>query len=151
MTSPEPPAHESWRALNRANWDERVPVHRAVPFYDVERIRGGTARMNAIEEAELGPVAGLRILHLQCHFGHDSLILASRGAEVTGLDFSAPAVDAARENAKALALDARFVLSDIYAARQAIPKPAAFDLVYVTWGTPGLTHEIAQVAQPGLA
>lgn len=132
MTSPEPVTDESWRALNRANWDERVPVHRAVPFYGVARIRGGVARMNAIEEAELGPVAGLRVLHLQCHFGHDSLILASRGAQVTGLDFSAPAIDAARENAAALSLDARFVLSDIYAARQAIAEPASFDLVYIT-------------------
>lgn len=139
--------NEDWRALNRANWDERVPVHRAVPFYDVERIRPGTARMNAIEEAELGSVAGLRVLHLQCHFGHDSLILASRGADVTGLDFSAPAIEAARENAAALGLNARFVLSDIYAARDAIPEPAAFDLAYTTWGTICWLPDVAEWAR----
>ena len=126
---------DSWRTLNRANWDERVAIHRAVPFYDPERIRRGGARMNAIEDAELGSVDGLRVLHLQCHFGHDSLILASRGAQVTGVDFSAPAIEAARANAASLGLDARFVLSDLYAAPEAIPEPGAFDLVYITWGT----------------
>lgn len=147
MTSPDPSADERWRALNRANWDERVPVHRAVPFYDVNRIRGGAARMNAIEEAELGPVAGLRVLHLQCHFGHDSLILASRGAQVTGLDFSAPAIEAARENAEALGLDARFVQSDLYAARQAVAGPGSFDLVYTTWGTICWLPDLAEWAR----
>ena len=51
-------ADPDWLRLNRANWDERVAVHRAVPEYDIERIRAGTARLNAIEEAELGSVAG---------------------------------------------------------------------------------------------
>jgi len=149
MTSgePEPAKDDDWRSLNRANWDERVLIHRAVPFYDVARIRDGNARMNAIEEAELGAVTGLRILHLQCHFGHDSLILASRGADVTGLDFSAPAIAAARENAAALGLKACFVLSDIYAARQAIPQPASFDLVYTTWGTICWLPDVAEWAR----
>ena len=128
-------AEHEWRSLNRANWDERVAIHRAVPDYDLAGVRDGTTRLNAIEEAELGPVAGLRVLHLQCHFGHDSLILASRGAEVTGLDFSPAAVAAARENAAVLGSGARFVLADIYAAREAIAEPGSFDLVYTTWGT----------------
>jgi len=82
-----------WRRLNRANWDERVAIHLAAPLYDLARLRSGHARLQPIEEAELGPVAGLRLLHLQCHFGHDTLILAQRDAEVWGLDFSAPAID----------------------------------------------------------
>jgi SAM-dependent methyltransferase len=136
-----------WRALNRANWDERVPIHRAAPFYAIDSVRSGTARMNAIEEAELGPVAGLRVLHLQCHFGHDSLILSSRGAQVTGLDFSGPAIETARADAAALGLNARFVLSDLYAAREAIPEPASFDLVYVTWGAICWLPDIAEWAR----
>src|SRR5579872_809621 len=94
----------SWRELNRANWDERVPIHLAAPIYDQSRLRAGIARLNAIEEAELGPVAGLRLLHLQCHFGRDSLILAQRGASVVGLDFSPPAIAAARSIAADLGL-----------------------------------------------
>ncbi|HKX10972.1 MAG TPA: methyltransferase domain-containing protein [Stellaceae bacterium] len=125
-----------WRTTNRANWDERVRVHLGPGGYDLAALRAGRERLNAIEEAELGPVAGLRILHLQCHFGRDTLILAQRGAEVVGLDFSAPAISAARKLAAELGLEgrARFVEADLYDAEAAIAEPRAFDLVFVTWG-----------------
>ena len=125
-----------WRAINRANWDERVRVHLGPGGYNLTPLRQGTARLNAIEEAELGPVDGLRVLHLQCHFGHDILTLAQRGAEVVGLDFSAPAIAAARALTAELGLDtrARFVEADLYDAPAAIPEPRSFDLVFVTWG-----------------
>ncbi len=127
---------DDWRALNRANWDERVAYHLAAPLYETASLEQGRARLDAIEERELGPVEGLRVLHLQCHFGRDSLILAQRGAEVVGLDFSAPAIIAARDLAQRLGLEfrARFIESDLYAAPQALPEPAAFDRVFVTWG-----------------
>jgi len=101
-----------WRALNRANWDERVPIHLAARIYDDTRLRAGQAKKNAIEEAELGSVDGLRLLHLQCHFGRDSLILAQRGATVVGLDFSPPAIAAARSLAAELGLFAVRVAAD---------------------------------------
>ncbi len=126
---------EDWRALNRANWDERVAVHLRPGGYDLTPLRAGRGRLNAIEEAELGPVSGLRVLHLQCHFGKDSLILASRGAEVTGLDFSGTAIETARSLAAELRLSARFVHADLHDAPAAIPEPASFDLVFTTWGT----------------
>ncbi len=123
---------DDWRELNRANWDERVAVHLGASDYDLAPLRAGRGRLNAIEEAELGPVGGLRVLHLQCHFGRDSLVLAGRGAEVTGLDFSGPAVVAARSLAAELGLAARFVQADLYDAPEAVPEPASFDLVYTT-------------------
>jgi len=125
-----------WRAANRALWDERVAIHLAPGGYDLGPLRAGQGRLDAIVEAELGPVAGLRVLHLQCHFGRDSLILAQRGAVVTGLDFSEPAIAAARRLAGELGLAdrARFVVAELYAAGVAVPEPASFDLVYVTWG-----------------
>lgn len=140
---------EDWRRINRANWDERVAVHLASPMYDLARLRAGDDRLNAIEEAELGPVVGLRVLHLQCHFGRDSLILARRGAELVGLDFSAPAVATASRLAQelGLAIRARFVEADLYAAREAIPEPASFDLVYVTWGAIYWLPDIAEWAR----
>ena len=130
------PDDEDWRALNRAAWDERVAVHLGTPSYDLAPLRAGQGRLNAIEEAELGPVAGLRVLHLQCHFGRDSLTLAQRGAEVVGLDFSGEGIATAERLVAELGLAerARFVECDLYAAREAIPEPASFDLVYVTWG-----------------
>ena len=79
-------AEPEWHRANRANWDERVGVHIGPRGYDLSDLRAGHGRLNSIEEAELPPVAGKRILHLQCHFGRDSLILAQRGAEVVGLD-----------------------------------------------------------------
>ncbi len=126
---------EDWRALNRAAWDERVAIHLGPRGYDIASLRTGQGRLNAIEEAELGPVAGLRVLHLQCHFGRDSLILASRGADVSGIDFSPAAIDAAKALAAELGANARFILSDLYDAPSSLLEPASFDLVYITWGT----------------
>ena len=120
-----------WKEVNRASWDERVGVHLKAPGYDLAALRAGRGTLHTIEEAELGPVDGLRLLHLQCHFGLDTLTLAQRGADVTGLDFSAPAVAAARELADELGLSARarFVQADLYDAVAAIPLPHAFDVV----------------------
>ncbi len=105
--------------------------------------------MNAIEEAELPPVEGKRLAHLQCHFGADSLTLAQRGAEVVGLDFSAPAIEAARKLAGELGLAnrARFVHADLYDALAAIPAPHRFDMVFVTWGAICWLPDISRWAQ----
>jgi SAM-dependent methyltransferase len=128
-------AEDAFR-YNRANWDERVGIHLGPRGYDLAELRVGSGRLNGIEEAELPRVEGLRIAHLQCHFGADSLKLAQRGAEVVGLDFSAPAIFAARSLANELGLAGRvrFVCANLYDALQAIPAPHGFDLVFVTWG-----------------
>jgi SAM-dependent methyltransferase len=125
-----------WKAANRAHWDDKVPLHLGPRGYNLVGLRAGHGRFNAIEEAELWPVDGSRILHLQCHFGSDSLKLAQRGATVVGLDFSAAAINAARKLADELGLagPARFVQADLYDAPAAIPQAAAFDMVFVTWG-----------------
>jgi SAM-dependent methyltransferase len=126
---------EDWLALNRANWDERVPVHLAAREYDLAALRAGRRRLDVLAEAMLPPLAGLRVLHLQCHFGRDTLVLAGWGAEVTGVDFSPPTIVAAQDLAAELGLPARFVLADVYGAPAALPEPASFDLVFTTWGT----------------
>ncbi|HEY1721964.1 MAG TPA: methyltransferase domain-containing protein [Magnetospirillaceae bacterium] len=125
-----------WREINRAHWDEKVAVHTGPGGYDLAELRAGKSRLNAIEEGEIGAVQGQRLLHLQCHFGRDTLILAQRGAMVTGLDFSVPAIDTVRKLAAdfGLASRARFVQADLYDARTALSEPASFDRVYVSWG-----------------
>jgi SAM-dependent methyltransferase len=139
----------AWRATNRAHWDEKVALHLGPRGYDLTSLRAGYGRFNAIEEAELWSVAGSRVLHLQCHFGADSLRLAQRGATVVGLDFSAPAIEAARRLADELGLAdrARFVHADLYDAPEVIPERAAFDMVYVTWGAIHWLPDICRWAQ----
>lgn len=136
-----------WRETNRANWDERVAIHLKADSYDLTPLRAGRGVLHPIEEAEIGPVEGLRILHLQCHFGRDSLTLAQRGADVVGLDFSGPAVAAAQDLAAELGLTprARFVQADLYDAPADVD--GEFDLVFTTWGTIGWLPDITRWAQ----
>ena len=128
-------APKNWRDLNRANWDERVAVHLKPTGYDLTALRAGRGALNPVDEAEIGDVKGLRVLHLQCHFGADTLSLAQRGASVVGLDFSGAAIAAARDLASELgpADRARFVEADLYDAPAAIAEPASFDLVHSSW------------------
>ena len=126
---------DDWQALNRATWDERVAVHLAPGGYDLAPLWAGNRRFDPIVEAELPRVQGRRVLHLQCHFGLDSLTLAQRGADVTGVDFSTAAIKEARRLTDELALKARFVRTDVYEAAAALGEPASFDVVFATWGT----------------
>jgi SAM-dependent methyltransferase len=123
-------------AVNRVRWDEAVRIHLAAKSYDFTALRSGRGHLHPIEEVEVGSVEGIRVLHLQCHFGRDTLVLAQRGAEVVGLDFSELAIIAARRLADetGLAARSRFVLANVYDAQKSIPEPASFDLVFVTWG-----------------
>jgi SAM-dependent methyltransferase len=141
---------EDWRTLNRLNWDERTAVHLGPGGYDLSSHRAGAGRLDAIVEAELGPVEGLRVLHLQSHIGDDSIAIAQRGAaEVVGLDFSPAAVAAATALAAEIGVsNVRFVASDIYAARDALPGlQAGFDLVFTTWGTIGWLPDVTDWAR----
>jgi 2-polyprenyl-3-methyl-5-hydroxy-6-metoxy-1,4-benzoquinol methylase len=124
---------EEWLALNRALWDERVPIHVASDFYDVDAFLAGGSTLRAFELEEVGDVSGLTLLHTQCHFGLDTLSWARRGARVTGLDFSGPAVEAARKLAADAGLDAEFVSSDVYEAVAALGG-RRFDVVYTGLG-----------------
>src|SRR3982751_2373327 len=87
---------------NRLHWDETVPLHVNSPFYDVDAFRGGKTSLYELELGEVGNVKGKTLLHLQCHFGMDTLSWAREGAFVTGIDFSAAAIDQARALASEL-------------------------------------------------
>lgn len=129
-------ASPDWRALNRANWDERVTVHLGPGSdYDLDGLRAGRKTLGPIVSGVLGPVAGCKIAHLQCHFGVDSLALAQQGADIVGLDFSVPAIEAARALAGELGLTARFVQADLYEANIALQADqGTCDRVLVSWG-----------------
>lgn len=143
-----------WLDANRANWDERVPLHVASPFYDRARLREGGSVLDPIARAgieRLFPegLDGVRVLHLQCHFGSDTLSLVNAGATAIGLDFSGPAVEEARRMADELGVAdrARFVQANMYDARHTLPEPESFDLVFTTWGTIGWLPDVAEWAR----
>jgi SAM-dependent methyltransferase len=127
------PRGEDWRELNRALWDERVAIHVAGEYYDVPRFLAGRSTLRRFELAELGAVRGCSLVHPQCHFGLDTLSLARLGAHVTGLDFSAPAIEAARNLAQHAGLPGEFVCGDVYDALSVLGG-RRFDVVYTGLG-----------------
>lgn len=141
-------------ALNRAWWDGVVETHVNSESYLTGAFRAGGDTLHPIESAEIGDVRGKSLVHLQCHFGLDTLSLARRGARATGLDFSAKAVAQARALAEEAKLDARFVESNVYDAAAALGD--TYDIAYVTWGAlvwlPDLdrwARVVAEVLKPG--
>lgn len=142
-----------WLDDNRANWDERVPVHLASTFYDQSPLRGGGSVLDPIARAGVAGLfpdglEGVRVLHLQCHFGSDTLSLVNQGATAIGLDFSTPAVEEARRMAGELGVAdrVRFIEGNLYDARHLLPEPGSFDLVFTTWGTIGWLPDVAEWA-----
>ncbi len=125
----------SWHQANLSNWNNRAALHirDATGFYNVDRFLAGEDTLCPIGSAEIGDVKGKTLLHLQCHFGLDTLSLARRGAVVTGLDFSPVAIEGARDLARKANVLATFVEADVYDARKVIE--GTFDRVYSTWGT----------------
>src|SRR6266550_3264607 len=120
------------RTVNRAHWDEATDVHIASDFYDVASFKAGTNRLHGIERGELGDVAGKTMLHLQCHFGLDTLSWARLGANVTGIDFSEHAIDEARALAEELNIPSRFISTDLYELPTKLDEQ--FDIVFTSYG-----------------
>ena len=114
-----------------AHWNEVTPHHVVSSMYRTEDFRRGEVVLDPVVRQAIGDVRGKRLLHLQCHFGLDTLSLARMGARVTGLDFSAVAIEQARALAAEAGIDARFVVSDVLDAPQDL---AGFDVVFASWG-----------------
>jgi SAM-dependent methyltransferase len=128
-------------AENRRLWDEWTAIHETSAFYDLDGFRRGGIRIKAYELDEIGPVDGLSLLHLQCHFGIDTLSWARLGARVTGADFSPVAIDLARRLAEELGFpEARFVRSELERLPDVLSDQ--FDLVYTSNGVLGWLPDI---------
>jgi SAM-dependent methyltransferase len=127
---------EDYRDVNRANWDDRVAAHAASPDYAVSRFTEDPSFLSDVvsfDVPRLGDVDGLDAVHLQCHIGTDTVSLARLGARMTGLDFSAPALEQGRRLAEAVGVDVEFVESDLYGAPDVLGGER-FDLVYTGIG-----------------
>jgi SAM-dependent methyltransferase len=128
---------------NRELWDAWTKIHVASAFYDVASFRNGERpiRVADYEREEVGSVEGRSLLHLQCHFGLDTLSWARLGATVTGIDFSEEALAAARGLAVDLNIPATFIVSDLYRLPDVLHEQ--FDIVYTSCGVLGWLPDIA--------
>jgi SAM-dependent methyltransferase len=140
--------------VNRALWDRWTAVHERSEYYDLEAFRAGEARLPDFEVAEVGDVRDLRLAHLMCHLGLDTLSWARLGANATGLDLSPRSIEVARGLAAELGIEAEFVAADVYAARDVLD--GQFDFVYTSRGILGWLPDlgawasvVAELLAPG--
>lgn len=117
---------------NRTLWDEWVKINSNSRLYDLDSFKAGRSSLKALELEEVGDVQGKSLLHLQCHFGMDSLSWARRGARVTGVDFSAQGARLAQALSQELAIPARFICSNLYALPEQLDEQ--FDVVFTSYG-----------------
>jgi SAM-dependent methyltransferase len=121
--------------INKQTWNDKTDVHIASEFYDMKGFLDGKSTLNSIELELLEDISGKNILHLQCHFGQDTMTFSRMGAKATGIDFSDKAVEKAREFSAKLNLDTSFICCDIYDAPKHIDEQ--FDIVFTSYGTIG--------------
>lgn len=119
--------------MNREGWDQRATAHFESEFYNVPGFLDGETSLREIELAELTGVAGRSLLHLQCHFGLDTLSWARLGAKCTGVDISPVAIEKAQYLNEQSGLDAKFVCTDVYSFKRDVPQP--FDIVFTSYGS----------------
>jgi SAM-dependent methyltransferase len=136
---------KDWQKANLELWNEWTGVHETSAFYDLEGFKRGDDRIRPFEREEVGDVAGKDLLHLQCHFGIDTLSWARLGANVTGADFSEKAIELARAVAEEIGVPARFVHSRIEDLPDALD--GEFDIVYTSRGVLGWLEDLDRWAE----
>ena len=148
------PSLSEFEQADQSNWNRLAPFHAQSAFYDVPGFKAGRLSLLPIERDELGDVAGKSLLHLQCHFGMDTLSWARLGAQVTGVDYADKAIELARELSREVGLDARFICASIYDLPELLSD--TFDIVFTSYGVlcwlPDLTRwgqVIAHFLKPG--
>lgn len=136
--------YKEYFEANKALWNKRTAVHKDSAFYDVAFFKRGKNMLTPIELTELGDVKGKKMLHLQCHFGVDSLCWARLGANVTGVDLSDAAINEAKRLNDEMGLNAKFVCSNVYDLKENLKMSpegkdleGAFDIVFTSYGVIG--------------
>ena len=127
------PTESDYWEINRHSWNNRTETHIKSDFYKQDEFLKGKSSLNAIELELLGDIAGKSILHLQCHFGQDTISLNRLGAEVTGVDMSDTSIENARQIALELNADVTFICCNIFDLPQHLDKQ--FDIVFTSYGT----------------
>jgi ubiquinone/menaquinone biosynthesis C-methylase UbiE len=136
---------DKYLEINKSLWNGKTEIHVKSDFYDVESFKKGKSSLNYIELEALGDVKGKSILHLQCHFGLDSLSWSRLGAKVTGIDLSDKAIEKAKSLNKELGLDAEFICSNVYDLKNVLDKK--FDIVFTSYGITGWLPDLDKWAE----
>jgi len=113
-------------------WNQMAGIHAASREYRLAEFKAGENVLKPIELREVGEVRGKSLLHLQCHFGLDTMSWARLGASVTGVDFSDRAIELARSISGELKIPARFLQANIYDAPDVLHEQ--FDIVFTSYG-----------------
>lgn len=136
---------ENYKEVNKNSWNTRTQYHIESEFYDVEGFLKGKISLNSIELNMLGDIKGKKLLHLQCHFGQDSISLARMGAHVTGMDISDKAIEKANELAGKANQKVDFICCDIYDLPTYLNEQ--FDIIFTSYGVIGWLPDLDKWAQ----
>lgn len=136
---------QNYIEINRKSWNNRVDAHLQSEFYDLKGFLNGKNSLNDIELKLLGDITGKSVLHLQCHFGQDTISLSRLGAKVTGVDLSDKAIHNAKQLANETNSEVDFICCDIYD----LPKQSdkRFDIVFTSYGTIGWLPDLDKWAK----
>jgi len=137
--------NDKYFKANKTIWEQKTAVHVASKFYDVPAFKSGWSSLRAVELEGVGDVRGKRLLHLQCHFGMDTLSWARLGAEATGVDFSADAIKYAKDLSREIDVPARFICSNVYDLKRMLK--GKFDIVFVSYGCLGWLPDMGRWAE----
>lgn len=139
---------QKYAEINRKLWNSKTKVHVSSAFYQMEAFKEGTSSLKSIELGLLDDISSLKVLHLQCHFGQDTLSLARMGAEVLGVDLSDEAISVARKLNEELRLNARFLQCNVLELKEHLEEQ--FDVIFTSYGVLGWLPDLnawAEVVQ----
>jgi ubiquinone/menaquinone biosynthesis C-methylase UbiE len=138
-------SEQNYIEINRQSWNTKTEVHLQSEFYDLEGFMNGKTSLNEIELNLLGNINGKTILHLQCHFGQDTISLSRLGATVTGVDLSDKAIESAKQIAAKTGSNATFICCDMYDLPNHLDQQ--FDIVFTSYGTIGWLPDLDKWAK----
>lgn len=136
---------ENYLEINRNSWNAKVEPHLKSDFYFVDEFLKGRTSLNSIELELLGNIKDKKILHLQCHFGQDSISLSRLGAKVMGIDLSDKAIETAKDLAQKCGTDTAFLVSDVYNLPEILNEK--YDIIYTSYGTIGWLPDLEKWAK----
>lgn len=127
--------NDNYFETNKATWNDKVKVHAKSDMYNLEAFKSGKSSLMPYELDALGDVSGKSLLHLQCHFGQDTLSWSRLGAKCIGVDLSDEGIKLAKKLNDELKLDSEFVCCNVLETSEFVKDK--FDIVFTSYGVIG--------------